>query len=223
MSPRSRILAFILLALSITALTPLGFTPLFALDSDGVIKGVVMDHSGAGDQDVTIRIKSTATGLTSTTKTGIDGTYRIAVQGDQRYEIIADLPGFFRESCILSVLSGREASLDFLLRAEPTHGYGDVVIVGQRPGHPYRFGSIQGQVIGQFGGGISNARIVAKDEATGREYRVSAGEDGTFLITGLPKGRFDVKAEAENHEPEHLTAVIEYAVDAALKFDLVGW
>jgi hypothetical protein len=182
-----------------------------------------MDQSGAGDHDVTISVKSTVTGLTRTAKTGPDGTYRIVVPGDERYEITADLPGFYRETCILTVLSARETSVDFLMRAEPTHGYGDVFIIGQKAGDPYSSGRIQGQVVGQFGRGISHARIVAKDEATGREYRAEAREDGTFLMVGLLEGRYDVNAEAERHEREHLTAVIEYAVDAALKFDLIGW
>jgi hypothetical protein len=223
MTSTSRILALSLLSLSISALRPCGCPCLFALDSDGVVKGVVMDQSGAGDHDVTITVKSTVTGVTTTTKTRPDGTYRIAVRGDERYEIIADLRGFFRESYILTVFSRRETSVDFLLRAEPTHGYGDVVIVGQQPGDLYESGCIQGQVIGQFGRGISNAWILAKDEATGREYRAKAREDGTFLITNVREGRYDVKAAADNHEVEHLTAVIEYAVNAALKFDLVGW
>src|ERR1035438_547931 len=94
----SRIFALTLLSLSITATAPWGCSPLFALDSDGAVKGVVMDQSGAGDHDVTISVKSTVTGLTRTVKTGPDGTYRIVVHGDERYEIVADFPGFFRET-----------------------------------------------------------------------------------------------------------------------------
>jgi hypothetical protein len=110
--------------------------------------------------------------------------------------------------------------VDFLLRAEPTHGYGDIIIVGRKPGEPYT-GFVQGQVIGNFGWGISHARVVARDELTGREHAIETRGDGTFLMDGLLAGRYDVRAEAAQYEPEHLTAVKEFAVNAALKFDLI--
>jgi hypothetical protein len=218
----SQILVLLLVSLSIGTTAPLSCSLLFAQDSNATIKGAALDESGAVAPGTTISVKNTMTGITSVGKTGPDGAYRIIVPGNNRYEIVADLRGFFRETCVIWVLSARETSVDFLLRAEPTHGYGDVIIVGQKPGEPYMVGSIQGQVIGEFGRGVSHARVVARDEATRREYAAEAREDGTFFIRRLPEGRYDVKAGAQRYKPEHLTAVIEYAVNAALKFDLIG-
>ena len=221
MTSASQIAVSIWVALIIAAMAPLNCAPLYAIDSQGVVKGAVLDVSGAVAAKATISVKNNKTGVTITAKTGPDGTYRIVVEGNNRYEIVAELPGFFRETSVFWVLSTRETSLDFLLRLEPTHGYGDVFIIGQKPGAPYMAGSIHGQVIGPFGSAVSHARVVAMDEGTRREHSVETRNDGTFNIDHLPEGRYDVKVEVEGYEPEHLTAVIEYAVDAALKFDLI--
>ncbi len=220
---KSRILALCLVSWSVSALIPRGCSPLTARDIDGIVKGIVFDQSGAVAPGTTIRAKDTSTGLTLLGKTDANGAFRVVIHGGGRYEVAAELPGFFRETYTFTVITARETSVDFLLRVEPTHGYGDVIFVGLKPGDPYRLGHLQGQVIGGFGRGIEHARIVARDETTGTEYDTKTREDGTFSIEGLPEGRYDVRAEAERHDPEHLTAVIEYAVDAALRFDLTGW
>jgi len=221
MRSASQIAVLGLVALTIAATAPSDFVPLFAQDSKGAIKGVVIDVSGAVAPGVTISVKNTRTGIKYTATTGSDGTYRIVVPDNNRYEVVADLPGFFRETRVLWVPYSKEVSTDFVLRPEPTHGYGDVIYEGQKPGEPYKFGRIQGQVIGEFGSGVSHARVVVRDEGTGWEHAVETREDGTFILVGLAEGRYDVKAEGQGYEPEHLTAVIEYAVDAALKFELI--
>ena len=216
-----RIAILKLAALTIAATGALGHIPLLAQDSKGAVKGVVFDVTGAVAPHATITVKNTRTGDNEAATTQSDGTYRIVVPRNNRYEIVAELPGFFRETCVLWVPYNSEVSMDFVLRGAPTHGYGDVFVVGYKRGEPYTFGRIQGQVIGEFGGPVSRARVVVRNEGTGWERAVETRKDGTFIIVRLPEGRYDVKAEAEGYEPEHLTAVIEYAVDAALKFELI--
>ncbi len=56
---------------------------------------------------------------------------------------------------------------------------------------------ISGTIVDQQGAVISGAEVVIKEDATGREYKVKAGDDGLFVLPSLGVGTYTVTAMAQ--------------------------
>ncbi|MEW6210106.1 MAG: TonB-dependent receptor [Acidobacteriota bacterium] len=56
---------------------------------------------------------------------------------------------------------------------------------------------ITGTVVDQQGAVISNAEVVVRNDATGVEYKVNAGDDGFFVVASVPVGVYTVSATAQ--------------------------
>jgi hypothetical protein len=56
---------------------------------------------------------------------------------------------------------------------------------------------ISGTIVDPQGAVIPNAEVVIKDDATGKEYKVNAGEDGLFLIASVPVGVYTITVVAQ--------------------------
>jgi len=127
--------------------------------------------------------------------------------------------GFWPESRILWLPSDTEVATDFVVRAAPTHGRGDMLIIGLNPGEPP--GKMTGLVLeGDLGWPISNVNVAARNLKTGDMRSVKTTSDGTFLFNHLVEGKYEVKAEAESRMPEYRSATVEYAVQPNVIFHL---
>ena len=69
-------------------------TALYAQQTTGAIRGIVMDPSGASVADVTITATNNDTGATQTTKTGAGGNYVLPLLPPGRYSVSAESEGF---------------------------------------------------------------------------------------------------------------------------------
>lgn len=56
---------------------------------------------------------------------------------------------------------------------------------------------ISGTVVDPQGAVISNAEVLIKDDATGKEYKVNAGEDGLFVMASVPVGVYTITVTAQ--------------------------
>jgi hypothetical protein len=56
---------------------------------------------------------------------------------------------------------------------------------------------ISGTVVDQQGAVISNAQVVIKDDATGQEFKVNAGDDGLFVVPSLGVATYTVTVTAQ--------------------------
>jgi hypothetical protein len=79
---------------------------------------------------------------------------------------------------------------------------------------------MKGLVLEDQGGPISNANVIARNLRTGEARSVKTASDGTFLLSHLVEGRYEVKAEAANRLPEYRSATVEYAVEPDVTFHL---
>ncbi len=58
-------------------------------------------------------------------------------------------------------------------------------------------GTINGQVTDPQGAAVAGAQVTATSQATGQSRSTQSGPDGTFAITSLPAGVYDLKVEAK--------------------------
>jgi hypothetical protein len=70
-------------------------------------------------------------------------------------------------------------------------------------------GSIKGTVTDEQGAIITKATITVTNKATGEVRKVSAGDDGIYLVSTLPPAEYEVKIEAEGFSTQIFTTVIE--------------
>jgi len=203
----------------LTVIFAVVLAPLLAGQIGGTLRGRVFDVSGAVAPKATIMVLNSRTGSTLTTSTRDDGSYSLNVINTGRYEVTCELPGFWPESRILWLASSGEVETDFVLRPAATHGRGDVIIVGLKPGEPP--GEIRGLVLREgLGWPIGKANVTARHLRTGGTRSVKTAPDGTFLINHLVEGKYELKAEAENRLPEYRSATVEYAVQPDVTFRL---
>jgi hypothetical protein len=70
-------------------------------------------------------------------------------------------------------------------------------------------GSIKGTVTDEQGAVITKATVTVTNKATGESRKVSAGDDGIYLVSTLPPAEYEVKIEAEGFSTHIFTTVIE--------------
>src|ERR1700733_10333750 len=61
-------------------------------------------------------------------------------------------------------------------------------------------GSISGTVIDQQGSLISGARVEAREQSTGAVFTATSNDSGTFRLTLLPVGTYDVAIRSQGFE-----------------------
>ena len=93
-------------------------SPAPAQTSDGKVKGVVRDSSGAGIPGVSLTITNQATGANVTATSSTDGSYTASV-APGAYSVMASLKGFGRQTRKdLKVEAGGSVTADFALQAQ---------------------------------------------------------------------------------------------------------
>jgi hypothetical protein len=81
-------------------------------------------------------------------------------------------------------------------------------------------GSIRGTVTDQSGAVLPNAKVVAKNFATGLQREATTGEDGGYVMAELPAGEYTVTAEAAQLAPAAQNVRVEVGLDTRADFDL---
>ena len=81
--------------------------------------------------------------------------------------------------------------------------------------------TVSGQVKSRDGARLPYARVTVTDAASGAIWRTVSGELGTFAVTGLPPGRYEVRVEADGFSPAVLRAVDLGSVDASVPVEPV--
>jgi len=83
-------------------------------------------------------------------------------------------------------------------------------------------GSIRGKVTDPSGAVLPNAKVVAKNIATGLEREATTGPDGAYVIAELPAGEYTVTAEAAQLAPAAQNVQVNVGLDTAADFDLTS-
>ncbi|HTR27021.1 MAG TPA: carboxypeptidase regulatory-like domain-containing protein [Terriglobales bacterium] len=81
-------------------------------------------------------------------------------------------------------------------------------------------GSIRGVVTDQSGAAIANAKVTAKNFATGLEREATTGADGGYVIAELPVGEYTVTAQAAQLSPAAQNVRVDVGLDTRADFDL---
>jgi hypothetical protein len=79
--------------------------------------------------------------------------------------------------------------------------------------------SISGTVLDPSGAVIVGATITVRDNASAVQQNVTSGADGSYVVSNLPAGRYDVEVRSPGLAPYHETAV-DLAAGAALQMDV---
>ncbi|MGA9640813.1 MAG: carboxypeptidase regulatory-like domain-containing protein [Terriglobales bacterium] len=83
-------------------------------------------------------------------------------------------------------------------------------------------GSIRGTVIDPSGGVLPNAKVSAKNIATGLQRESTTGPDGTYIIAELPAGEYTVTASAAQLYPTAQNVQVNVGLDTTANFDLTS-
>ncbi len=81
-------------------------------------------------------------------------------------------------------------------------------------------GSIRGVVTDPTGSVIPNARVTAKNIATGLRREATTGADGAYVLAELPTGEYTLIAEATQLSPAAQNVKVEVGLDTTANFDL---
>jgi len=81
-------------------------------------------------------------------------------------------------------------------------------------------GTIRGTVTDPSGGVLPNAKVSAKNIATGLEREATTGPDGGYVIAELPAGEYTVVAQAGQLLPTAQNVQVNVGVDTTANFDL---
>jgi outer membrane receptor protein involved in Fe transport len=83
-------------------------------------------------------------------------------------------------------------------------------------------GSIRGTVTDPSGGVLPNAKVTAKNIATGLEREANTGPDGGYVIAELPAGEYTVTAQAAQLSPSAQNVQVNVGLDTTANFDLTS-
>jgi len=83
-------------------------------------------------------------------------------------------------------------------------------------------GSIRGTVTDPSGGVLPNAKVTAKNIATGLEREANTGPDGGYVIAELPAGEYTVTAQASQLSPTAQNVQVNVGLDTTANFDLTS-
>ncbi len=81
-------------------------------------------------------------------------------------------------------------------------------------------GSIRGTVTDPSGGVLPNAKVTARNIATGLQREASTGPDGGYVIAELPAGEYTVTAQAAQLSPTAQNVQVNVGLDTTANFDL---
>ena len=81
-------------------------------------------------------------------------------------------------------------------------------------------GSIRGTVTDPSGGALPNAKVNAKNIATGLQREATTGPDGGYVIAELPAGEYTVTAQAAQLSPAAQNVQVNVGLDTTANFDL---
>ncbi len=81
-------------------------------------------------------------------------------------------------------------------------------------------GSIRGIVTDPSGGVIANAKVAAKNIATGLQRETVTGPDGAYVLAELPVGEYAVTAQAASLSPAGQNVQVSVGLDTTANFDL---
>jgi carboxypeptidase family protein/TonB-dependent receptor-like protein len=81
-------------------------------------------------------------------------------------------------------------------------------------------GAIRGTVYDSSGGVIAGSTVTITSKTTGLTRSVTTEADGSYEITELPAGEYDVTAEAKNFKTVKWAAVVEVGKDTPMDFKL---
>jgi len=81
-------------------------------------------------------------------------------------------------------------------------------------------GSIRGTVTDPSGGVLPNAKVTAKNIATGLQREATTGPDGGYVIAELPAGEYTVTAQAAQLTPTAQNVQVNVGLDTTANFDL---
>jgi hypothetical protein len=83
-------------------------------------------------------------------------------------------------------------------------------------------GSIRGTVTDPSGGVLPNAKITAKNIATGLVRETVTSGDGAYVIAELPAGEYTVTAQATQLQPAAQNVLVNVGLDTTANFDLTS-
>jgi iron complex outermembrane receptor protein len=81
------------------------------------------------------------------------------------------------------------------------------VVVSLVLAQPLSAATVSGQVRSRDGARLPYARVTVMDVASGATWRTVTGELGTFAVTGLPPGRYEVHVDADGFSSASVPAV----------------
>jgi len=83
-------------------------------------------------------------------------------------------------------------------------------------------GSIRGTITDPSGGVLPNAKVTAKNIATGLVRETVTGGDGAYVIAELPAGEYTVTAQATQLQPAAQNVLVNVGLDTTANFDLTS-
>jgi iron complex outermembrane receptor protein len=89
------------------------------------------------------------------------------------------------------------------------------------PALPSEAATVSGQAKSRDGARLPYARVTVTDAASGTTWQTVTGELGTFAVTGLPPGRYEVCVEADGFSPATVPAVDLASADASVSVEPV--
>ena len=93
------------------------------------------------------------------------------------------------------------------------------LLLPSAPAQSFR-GSIRGTVTDPSGGVLPNAKVTAKNIATGLQREATSGPDGAYVIAELPAGEYTVTAQAAQLSPTAQNVQVNVGLDTTANFDL---
>ena len=94
-----------------------------------------------------------------------------------------------------------------------------VLLAGVLFGQSYR-GLIRGTVVDPSGSVIADAKVTAKNTATGLTRETRTAQDGSYVFAELPAGTYTVVAEASGLSPVAQNVLVNVGLDSTANFDL---
>lgn len=147
--------------------------------------------SGAAQAGVSISAISTDNTVTRTGVTGSNGRFTFAnLPGGRTYSIQATLDGFTANPATRQVTLGAGQQQTTSFTMVPSTAV------------------ISGTVRNTTGAAVTEANVRAEDTATGRSFRATTAANGSYSISNLPAGQYEVVATKAGFQPGTLSVTL---------------
>ncbi len=150
----------------------------------GTIEGTVNDEDGAAIEGATVVVEETDLSATTDSK----GHYFLENVPTGEQEVTASADGYQSETATVTVEEDATVTQDFTLEAIPTY-------------------TVSGTVTGTKGDGdaLEGATVVIE----GTDWEATTGSDGTYSISDVEEGTYDITASRSGYTSETKTVTVD--------------